>query len=335
VKRVLITGGFGFIGGRLTDLLLQCPDYQVHVIDNLSAKPLFFEDRLPELKGCGRLTYSIQDLAKPLNGLAHAGFDEIYHLASIVGPAGVLPYSGEIAASILSDALAMARLAEACQCRLVYVSTSEVYGGGLEGFCSEEMPGLIPARVSARGEYAAGKLAAEVALLNLARSRGVDVCVARPFNVAGPRQSGGGGFVLPRFIGMALASQPLTVFGTGLQRRAFTDVRDIACGLIAVAQRGKFGGVYNLGNPQNLCAILDLAREVKCAVGSSSEIRFVDGREIYGPLYEEAGEKFPDTTRVREELGWEPHTSRHQTIHDTVAYMRNLPEDLLRRARGF
>lgn len=335
MKHVLITGGFGFIGGHLIDQLLSCPETSVHVIDNLSGRPLFYEQGFAELSRDGRLTYSIQDVAQPANGLAHAGFTEIYHLASVVGPAGVLPYSGEIASSILEHALGMARLARATGARLIYVSTSEVYGGGQGGFCSEEMPGLIPPRVSARAEYAAGKLAAEVALLNLGRTRDLDVRVARPFNVAGPRQSGFGGFVLPRFVGMAMASLPLTVFGTGMQRRAFTDVRDIACGLLTVANCGRPGGVYNLGNPDNLCTIRDLALEVKEATESTSELQFLDGRDVYGPMYEEAGEKFPDTTRVREELGWEPHTPRRQTICDTVAYMRSLPEALLQRARGF
>ncbi len=335
MKRILITGGFGFIGGHLLELLLSCPGNEIHVIDDLSGRPLFYGPAALELSRDGRFTYSVQDLAQPLNGLAHSGFAEIYHLASVVGPAGVLPHSGQIANSILNHALITARLAARSGGRLIYVSSSEVYGGGVDGFCSEEMPCLIPSRVSARAEYAAGKLAAELALLNLARTNGLDVRVTRPFNVAGPRQSGLGGFVLPRFIGMAIASLPLTVFGTGAQRRAFTDVRDIVRGLIAAAQCGRPGGVYNLGNPDNVCTILELATEVKETTGSQSEVRFLDGRDIYGPLYEEASEKLPDAARARKELGWTPQIPRNQTIRDTVAYMKGLPDDMLSRARGF
>ena len=335
MKRILITGGFGFIGGHLLELLLSCPGNEVHVIDDLSGRPLFYGPQAMELSRDGRFTYSVQDLAQPLNGQSRPGFAEIYHLASVVGPAGVLPHSGEIANSILNHALITARLAAASGGRLIYVSSSEVYGGGVDGFCSETMPCLIPSRVSARAEYAAGKLAAELALLNLARAQGLDIRVTRPFNVAGPRQSGAGGFVLPRFVGMAIASMPITVFGTGLQRRAFTDVRDIARGMVAAAEFGRPGSVYNLGNPDNVCTILDLANEVRETTGSQSEIHFVDGRDIYGPLYEEAGEKLPDAVRAREELGWAPQISRSHTIRDTVAYMRGLPEEMLHRARGF
>lgn len=333
MRRVLITGGFGFIGGHLLELLLSRPGTRVHVADNLSTSPLPLERMLEELPPNGDFTYAIQDLKDHFNGLGH--YDEVFHLASLVGPAGILPYSGQIASSILGDALRMAEFALEHRARLVFVSSSEVYGGGSCGCCREEMPGRIPAAVSARAEYAAGKLAAEVALLNLSRTRGLDVRVVRPFNVAGPRQSGAGGFVLPRFVGMALASVPLTVFGDGAQRRAFTDVRDIAAGLVCASQSGKPGQVYNLGNLDNLCTILDLAHEVKELTGSTSEIRFVDGRSIYGPFYEEADDKIPDASRACDELGWRPRITRRQTIIDSVAYMRALPEDILHRLRGF
>jgi nucleoside-diphosphate-sugar epimerase len=334
VRRVLITGGFGFLGGHLLELLLSCPGNHVHVADNLSSSPLPLDRLLAELP-IGDFTYSIQDLKDPSNGLGHPNYDEIFHLASLVGPAGILPHSGQIASSILGDALRMAEVAIECGARLVFVSSSEVYGGGADGYCREEMPGRVSAAVSARAEYAAGKLAAEIALLNLSRTRGLDVRVVRPFNVAGPRQSGTGGFVLPRFVGMALASVPITVFGDGTQRRAFTDVRDIAAGLLCVSRSGKSGQVYNLGNLDNLCTILDLAHEVKEITGSASEIRPVDGRSIYGPFYEEAQEKIPDATRARDELGWHPRIPRRQTVIDSVAYMRALPEEILHRLRGF
>jgi UDP-glucose 4-epimerase len=189
-------------------------------------------------------------------------FDVIYHLASIVGPAAVLSRAGRIAESILRDTYHMIRLAQRCRARLVNVSTSEIYGGGSGGYCHEETPRVIRGPASARQEYAAAKLAAEVALENFSRSGRLDAVTVRPFNVSGTRQSGRGGFVLPRFVGQALLELPLTVFGDGRQVRAFTDARDVADGLMLLAERGVAGTAYNVGNPANRITILDLARQV-------------------------------------------------------------------------
>lgn len=330
---VLITGGFGFLGSHLTELLLKEGDDNVHVVDNLSTSPLPLEELLSQLPA-GRLSYEIADLSSALENLSRSQPRIIYHTASLVGPAAILAHAGFIAFHILSDALAVAGLAMRTGSRLVYVSSSEVYGGGVNGLCSETMPVRIAGPSTARSEYALGKLAAEVALTNLHRAKGLDLCIVRPFNVAGPRQSGTGGFVLPRFAGQALASLPLTVFGDGTQRRAFTDVRDIAAGLRQIAARGETGEVYNLGNPDNACTILELAQEVREVTRTSSSISFVDPRQIYGPLYAEANDKFPDTAKSRG-IGWRPVRNRMQIIEDTVGLMRSAPPATRRRLQGF
>lgn len=335
MKKILVTGGFGFLGSHLIELLLADPENYVHVVDNLSTSPLFLDDLLNEIKDPENLTYSIANLEDFCRSHLGERYDDIYHLASVVGPAGVLAHAGRIAASIVNDTMAVANLALSCNAKLVDVSTSEVYGGGQEGFCSETMPKIVPAKSSARLEYAVGKLAAETALINLCHTQGLDARIVRPFNVSGPRQSGKGGFVLPRFIGQALAKVDITIFGDGTQIRAFTHVKDIVAGIVCAINNGKMGEAYNIGNPANRCSILQLAEEVKTITGTRSRIIFVDPKTIYGAFYEEANNKFPDASKALAELNWGPRYGRHVAVEDTFLYMKGLPERLLLHLRGF
>lgn len=331
----LVTGGFGFIGSHLIEELLQDPKNEVHVVDNLSSNPLPLEHLLEELGPQPRLSYdicSVSDYCK--NNGSSAGFDRIYHLASIVGPAGVLPHAGNIVNSIVSDTYCLIELARKCSARLLDVSTSEVYGGGQEGFCSESMPKIIPPQYTVRLEYAVAKLAGEVALVNTAKKGAVDTVIVRPFNIAGPRQSGVGGFVLPRFIGLALADKPLTVFGDGSQIRAFTHVKDMSRGIVLAMERGECGYIYNLGNPRNRCSINELADAVIKISGGNVGKVYVDPKEIYGPAYEEANDKFPDAQQAMEELGWQPIYSRDETIEQTLKYFQSLSPSLQRHLTG-
>ena len=333
--KILVTGGFGFQGSHLLELLLADPINQIHVVDNLSTSPLPLEDLLDELGHPPRLTYSILEVEAFCKSYEGEPYDEIYHFASVVGPAGVIPHAGRIAVSIVRDTLAVVNLAQSWNAKLLDVSTSEVYGGGQEGLCSETMAKIIPANSSARLEYAVGKLAAETSLTNLCKSGRLKAVIIRPFNITGPRQSGKGGFVFPRFIGQALAGKDITVFGDGSQIRAFTHVKDIVEGVVCAMKRGNMGEAYNLGNPANRCSILELAKEVKAITGSASKVVFVDPKTIYGPMYEEANDKFPDASKAMTELGWSPHIECRAAIEDTFLYMKNLPERLLSHLRGF
>ena len=168
------------------------------------------------------------------------------------------------------------------------------------------------------------KLAMETAIINTCTVKKLDAVIIRPFNVAGPRQSGAGGFVLPRFVQAALTNQDIPVFGDGKQIRAFTDVRDIVDGLIRAMVKGRRGEVYNLGNPANKVSILELAlRVLRNVPGSTSKIVYTDGKTVFGPLYAEAANKYPDSTKAFRELEWQPCISLDKTILDLRVYERN------------
>lgn len=343
MTKILITGGFGFIGGHLIHRLLTnvaevyTPD--VHVVDNLSTSPVPLEVLLGDLNYPAHLTYDICDIYEFLRNGTGDDWDVIYHLASPVGPAGILPHAGKMAYHILRDTVGLIELAKRCNACLVDISTSEIYGGGDHGFCSEDMPRIVPPKTTVRLEYAVGKLAAETAILNECAINGLRAAIIRPFNVAGPRQSGQGGFVLPRFVAQAMTGNPLTVFGDGSQLRAFTHVADIADGIVRVGRklntRGKTGQVYNLGNPDNRISILALAQEVKRVVESNSPIEFVDGRTVYGPHYAEAADKYPDASKAMRELQWKPAQTIEQTIRSVYHYMTFSTGDVFTQLAGF
>lgn len=301
--RIIVTGGLGFIGSHLSDRLVA-DGHAVTVLDDRSTPAVC------DVPGAEVITAGICEW----DGWRSRDFDLVYHLASPVGPLGVIGWRGRLAPEVVGCAAVLARYAVRHRIRLVDVSTSEIYGSG--GMDCEDDDCTFRAPTSARKEYAVAKLAAETMLRN---TPGLDTVIVRPFNVAGPRQRAEGGFVLPRFIGQALAGEPLTVYQPGTQRRAFTHVADIVEGLILAAERGAPGEAYNLGNPANSCAILELAQDVLSVTGSPSPITIVDPRRLHGEAFAEAPDKIPNAAKAMRDLGWMPSRGRLQTIADALA----------------
>lgn len=295
------------MGSHLVDLLLENPDNDITIVDNMQSAAVGFEH-------FGDRVHIAQMSVGDFFTEATPHHDQIYHLASVVGPVGVLSHAGRIIQSIVNDTYKIADAAEAWGARIVDVSTSEVYGGGQQGLCSEDMPKIITNKTSARLEYAIGKLAAETALINL----GVNAVIIRPFNIAGPRQKPDGGFVLPRFIAAAKQGEPLTVYGDGSQVRAFTHVKDIAEGLMAAMKRGILGEAYNIGNAHNKVTILQLAEKVREVTKSRSLVKFVDPKTLWGPDFEEAADKYPDSSKAESELDWRATRSLENIIADAL-----------------
>jgi UDP-glucose 4-epimerase len=333
MKKILITGGFGFLGTTLTEELLKEKSNSVHVVDDLSTSPIILDDYLNVIGKPKNLTYDICTIEDYFKKKEVPVYDEIFHLASPVGPAGVLKHAGNMVRDVIRDNYTLMDYCIKNNCKMLDVSTSEVYGGGVEGYCSEETSKVVPPKTTIRLEYAIAKLAAETALINTCTVTNLQAIIVRPFNISGPRQSPLGGFVLPRFIQLADAGKPITVFGKGNQIRAFTHVNDMVSGIILAAEKGQRGVAYNLGNVKNKTTILDMAQRVKRILNSKSEIVFIDPKTIYGPLYEEANDKFPDATKAELELGWVPKYSINDTIMDAfVEYKRQKENKVLKDA---
>ncbi len=307
----VITGGLGFIGSHLVDRCLA-EGMDVLVIDDCRSTKQRATELWPSKPRVRFLMADCRNVVLPVRA------EVVFHLASPVGPVGVLNRAGHITPEVVEGSRAAARWAMRDQVPMIDVSTSEVYGGGDQGLCAESMPRIVEPGAWARLEYQTAKLAAEVMLLNTAD---LDVRIIRPFNVAGPRQSAAGGFVLPRLVQQALTGQPLTVYTPGTQRRALTHVLDIVDGIWLAWRKGEANRDYNLGNPGNTCSMMALAHEVADYVGGA-DVTVVDPVGLHGEQFKEAAEKFPDATRAMTELGWHPSRSRQQIIADTVEWAR-------------
>jgi len=323
MRKILVTGGFGFLGSHLVEELLKNGENQVHVVDNLSTSPLPLRYILEILGYPHTLSFDIVNL---IDYNPTETFDQIYHLASIVGPVGVLKHAGNIVKTTVEDTYHIMDLAQKMGARLVDVSTSEIYGGGRDGFCSESMSKIIQPEITVRLEYAIAKLACEIALVNKVNSSSLDAVIVRPFNISGPRQSGKGGFVLPIFIYQAITNMPITVYGKGNQIRAFTHVRDVAMGVINTMKYGTKGEAYNIGNIANKTSILQLAKDVIKYTDTKSEIVFVDPKTIHGDKFAEANDKYPDDSKSVVEIGWEPKYDKKSIIEDTYHFMLSVKD---------
>lgn len=314
--QVLVTGGNGFIGRFLVRALLCRSDVTfIHIVDDLSNSNR--DDGLSRILVDKRVKFSaisVKDF-EPCQKYSH-----IFHLASPVGPAGILNYAGRMAPLIVHDAAKMAHYAIAMGAKLLDVSTSEVYGRDPgDASQAEDIDKIVPSKYTVRLEYGVAKLACEVALINLARTTELTVNIVRPFNIVGVGQKGEVGFVLPRFVQQAMHGQPLTVFGDGTQKRCFTSVNDIVDAILAVTDSGVRTEIFNIGNPDNICSINGLASIVLQATKSKSKITHVDPKTIYGEFYEEAWNKIPDITKIVSMLGWKPIFVLRDIIEEVVS----------------
>lgn len=306
--KALVTGGLGFLGSHLVERLLQA-ECSVTIVDNQSTNavgPHFFAN------SCRVVTNDVMDYEQDET------FDLVFHLASVVGPAGVLKHSGNIGCDMIQNAKRMFELCLGQGASFILVSTSEVYGR--DGVFPEDVYKIVPAKITVRGEYGAGKLLAEVSTINKAKVAPLRFHIIRPFNIAGPRQQPLGGFVLPRFIRQAVNEEPITVFGDGTQQRAFTHVRDIVEGIVSVAFSDVTNEVWNIGNLGNRTTINELASLVREVTKTRSDIVHIDPKTVYGTLYEEAFDKLPDTSKIERVLGWRPKYDLEGIVRDTYEY---------------
>jgi len=312
MKKVIVTGGLGFIGSHLVDMLLG-RNIEVTIVDDQRSSAMKAE----EYNSC-RIYNTINDAVL----WAH-NVDAVFHLASVVGPAGVLSYAGEMG-EIVEDVIAVRDYCIKERALFVYVSTSEIYGQ--TGLLAEDMTKIFPGEYQIRTEYGAAKMLGEIITVNKARvTSDLKYHIIRPFNVSGPRQQPNGGFVLPRFIIAALKNKPMTIFWDGLMNRAFTDVRDVCDGIFAVIESGLTNEIWNIGNIKNKMEIKQLAVlvkervEIKCP-GLEVSYEYVNPKDIYGDLFSEAIDKIPDVSKMHQKTNWRTKILIEQTIDDLIDY---------------
>jgi dTDP-glucose 4,6-dehydratase len=294
----LVTGGAGFLGSHLCDRLVE-GGYRVICADNLETGSL---QNVEHLRG-DQFLFINHDITRHLD--VAESIDVIYHLASPASPIDYLRLplqTLKVGSHGTHNALGLAKWKRA---RFLLASTSEVYGDPLIHPQPETYWGNVNP-IGPRGVYDEAKRYAEALTMAYHRQQGVDTCIVRIFNTYGPRMRPHDGRAIPTFVRQAIANEPLTVFGDGSQTRSFCYVDDLVSGLIALAGSGEHLPV-NIGNPAEH-TLLELARKVLEATGSSSEIVF-EALPVDDPKVRQ-----PDITRARQLLGWEPQVSLEEGL---------------------
>jgi UDP-glucose 4-epimerase len=206
--------------------------------------------------------------------------------------------------------------------RVLFSSTSEVYGKHTNGALTEDDDLIFGSPSKGRWTYAIAKTFGEALIHGYHGKRGVAATVVRLFNTVGPRQTGQYGMVLPRFVRQALRGDDLTVYGTGTQTRCFTHVRDTVAALMLLCDREQAAGrTFNIGSSTPI-AVVELARRVIERTESSSGIVLVPYEDAYGDGFEELGTRRPDTTALRNLTGWQTRYTVDDAIDDVIAHER-------------
>ena len=317
--RYLITGGAGFIGSHIADALTARDD-AVSILDDFSTGRRANVEHLVA-SGCVELVEgSVTD--SELVGELMADCDRCLHLASTVGVRLVVSYPLETLQRIVRGADVVISAAAAGGKRVLFASTSEVYGKSSNGLLSEDSDRVLGSIQKSRWSYAIAKSYGEAIAHGYHREHGADTTVARLFNTIGPRQIGAHGMVAPRLVRQAIAGEDLTVFGDGSQARCFMHVGDAVAGLIALADEDRAsGGSFNIGS-QDSITIQELAERILERVGSRSRIVRVPYEQAYDDGFEELGRRTPDITALQKLTGWRPRHTLDDALDDVIAFQR-------------
>jgi len=314
-----VTGGAGFIGSHLVDALVARGD-SVVILDDLSTGRLENVERALDSGVVEFVEGSVID--EDLVGRCLARVDRCFHLASAVGVKLIVENSLESMLRNVRGLDVVIGAAARCETRLLFTSTSEIYGKGSEEALEENADRLLGSPWTPRWSYATAKTFGETIACGYNRERGAEMIVTRLFNTVGPRQTGTYGMVLPRFVRQAVAGEDVTVYGDGAQSRCFAHVFDSVRALLLLMDTDlAVGNVYNVGSSTEI-PIVELARRVIERSRSGSEIRFVPYEDAYGDGFEELGRRKPDTTAVRRLSGWVPELTVEDAIEDVIAHER-------------
>lgn len=323
--RTLVTGGAGFIGSHLTDLLLARGD-QVTVIDNLSTGR---RSNLPAEHT--HLRFIEADLDHALGAFGPGErFDQIYHLAAAVGvklvvdePIRCIETNIDQTAHLLRFALTHGM--NGAPAPTLIASSSEVYGKAEKSPFSEDDDVVYGPTTRSRWSYACSKAIDEYLALAYHAQHALPATIVRFFNTVGPRQVGEYGMVLPNFVSSALRHEDLRVHGDGRQSRCFCDVRDVAGALPALlAHAGSHGRVFNLGSDRSI-SINDLAHLVISTLSSRSRVVHIPYDMAYSAGFEDLRRREPDLSRVRAAIGFTPRHALEQTIRDLAGDLVERP----------
>lgn len=307
-KRILITGGAGFIGSHLCERLLK-DGHEVICLDNYFTGS---KQNILHLMDYTHFEAVRHDVTVP----CVMEVDEIYNLAC---PASPIHYQFDpihtVKTSVLG-ALNMLGLAKRCKARILQASTSEVYGDPAVHPQPETYWGNVNP-VGVRSCYDEGKRCAETLFMDYRRTQDVDVRIIRIFNTYGPRMNPNDGRVVSNFIVQALKGEDITIYGNGTQTRSFQYVDDLVEGMVRMMAAENFSGPVNLGNPEEF-TMVELAEKIIGMTGSSA-------KTVFRPLpLDDPAQRKPDIRLANEKLGWQPSIPLEKGLEKTIAYFRSI-----------
>jgi UDP-glucuronate decarboxylase len=308
-KRVMVTGGAGFLGSHLIDRLLE-KGCEVLCVDNLFTGS---KDNVAHLRGHPHFEFIRHDITFPL----FIEVDEIYNLACPASPIHYQHDPVQTTKTSVHGAINMLGLAKRLGVKILQASTSEVYGDPSVHPQTEDYWGHVNP-IGPRSCYDEGKRCAETLFFDYHRQHRLPIKVMRIFNTYGPRMHPADGRVVSNFIVQALKGEPISIYGDGSQTRSFCYVDDLIAGMIALMESGpEVTGPINIGNP-NEFTILELAEKVIAMTGSRSEL-------VQHPLpTDDPRQRQPDISRAKEVLGWEPKVPLDEGLARTVEYFRQM-----------
>jgi dTDP-glucose 4,6-dehydratase len=314
MKRILITGGAGFLGSHLCDRFIK-EGYHVIAMDNLITGDLRNIEHLFKLEN---FEFYHHDVSKFIH--VPGDLDYILHFASPASPIDYLKIpiqTLKVGSLGIHNCLGLARVKKA---RVLIASTSEVYGDPLVHPQTEEYWGHVNP-VGPRGVYDEAKRFQEAMTMAYHTYHGLETRIIRIFNTYGPRMRLNDGRVLPAFIGQALRGEDITIFGDGSQTRSFCYVADLVEGIFRLLH-SDYAQPVNVGNPSEI-TIKDFAEEIIKLTGTNQKVVHLDLPK------DDPKQRQPDITKARAILGWEPKVDRAEGLKITYDYFRNLPKERL------
>ena len=320
MKKVIVTGGAGFIGSNLVKKLLDLNVEKLLIIDDLSTGN---ESNISSVLGDERVQFlnsKIEEIEN-LNEL-FKDYDFCYHLAAGVGVQYIMDNLSE---SLLTNILATHKVLEACQVNklpILLTSTSEVYGVAEDDVWTEETKSLIGPTTKLRWSYAASKMIDEFIALSLFEEGKVSPIIVRLFNIIGPNQLSKYGMVVPRFIESALEDEDILIHGDGSQSRSFTWVDDVINYLIKLAEVKAYGEVFNIGQTEEI-SIKNLAELIIEKSNSNSQIIFKSHEEVFGKAFEDPKRRTPGINKIIEFTGMKPTKNIEFMIENIINFKKN------------
>jgi UDP-glucose 4-epimerase len=319
-RKALITGGAGFIGSHLSELLLA-EGWEVFVLDDVSTGSLENVEHLRERPDFHLVVDSVLSPAV-VSEVVHK-CDVVYHLAAAVGVRLIVEQPVHTMVTNVQGTETVLGYCSKFGKRVLVASSSEVYGDHREERpLAETDRRVYGPTTEKRWLYADSKAMDEHLALSYHLERGLDSVIVRLFNTVGPRQSGRYGMVIPRFVERALAGQPLEVHGDGTQTRSFCHVSDTVRALHGLMDADAISGeIFNVGSSERV-TVLELAERVRRATGSSSELTFVPYDQVYGQGIEDTLHREPATGKIREAIGWQTTRDLDGIIADVIGHAR-------------